>query len=70
MKNEKTKENLASGGTPKPAHPRLSVNEYYYTPQGFLVFTEDYHLKRGYCCKSNCRHCPYENKKNLRCSLQ
>lgn len=24
-----------------------------------MVFTEAYHLRRGYCCKSGCRHCPY-----------
>lgn len=27
---------------------------------GLLVFTAAYHLKRGYCCGSGCRHCPYE----------
>jgi hypothetical protein len=48
----------------KQVHPRLSPDEYYYSPEGFLVFTETYHLNRGYCCKSQCRHCPYQNKKN------
>jgi hypothetical protein len=24
-----------------------------------MVFTEAYHLRRGYCCHSDCRHCPY-----------
>ena len=24
-----------------------------------MVFTAAYHLKRGYCCGSGCRHCPY-----------
>ena len=24
-----------------------------------LVFTAQYHLKRGSCCGSGCRHCPY-----------
>ncbi|WP_297511166.1 DUF5522 domain-containing protein [Flavobacterium sp.] len=33
--------------------------DYYLSPEGFRVFTELYHLKRGYCCKSGCRHCPY-----------
>lgn len=33
--------------------------DYYWTDQGFKVFTEYYHLKRGYCCESACRHCPY-----------
>jgi uncharacterized protein (TIGR00290 family) len=31
----------------------------YYFENGFMVFTKAYHLKRGYCCKSGCRHCPY-----------
>ncbi|HET6539994.1 MAG TPA: DUF5522 domain-containing protein [Chryseolinea sp.] len=35
----------------------------YYMENGLLVFTEAYHLKRGYCCKNRCRHCPYEFKK-------
>jgi hypothetical protein len=26
-----------------------------------MVFTEAYHLKRGICCGSGCRHCPYKN---------
>jgi hypothetical protein len=33
--------------------------DYYLLPDGRLVFTEQYHLKRGYCCGSGCRHCPY-----------
>lgn len=31
----------------------------YYLESGNYVFTKWYHLKRGYCCKSGCRHCPY-----------
>ncbi|MBC7412308.1 MAG: hypothetical protein H7331_07630 [Bacteroidia bacterium] len=37
----------------------LPTNEYYMTPEGYVVFTEVYLLKRGYCCKNSCRHCPY-----------
>jgi hypothetical protein len=33
--------------------------DYYLSPEGYKVFTEKYHLKRGYCCKSGCKHCPY-----------
>jgi hypothetical protein len=33
--------------------------DFYYTPEGYKCFTEKFHLKRGYCCKSGCRHCPY-----------
>lgn len=32
----------------------------YYMENGLIVFTAAFHLKRGYCCKSGCRHCPYE----------
>lgn len=32
----------------------------YYIDNGKWVFTEWYHLKRGYCCKNDCRHCPYK----------
>ncbi|MBX2956754.1 MAG: hypothetical protein KF846_11390 [Cyclobacteriaceae bacterium] len=31
----------------------------FYVEHGKIVFTAAYHLKRGYCCKSGCRHCPY-----------
>ncbi|MDE1160463.1 MAG: DUF5522 domain-containing protein [Acidobacteriaceae bacterium] len=31
----------------------------FYMENGFMVFTEQYHLRRGYCCNSGCRHCPY-----------
>lgn len=36
-----------------------SENEDFYFENGNTVFTEAYHLKRGYCCTNNCRHCPY-----------
>lgn len=41
--------------------------DFYYSDKGFLVFTETYHLKRGYCCGNRCRHCPYasEEKKEV-----
>jgi hypothetical protein len=32
----------------------------YYMENGYMVFTEAYHLRRGYCCKSGCRHCPWK----------
>ncbi|MBV9926568.1 MAG: hypothetical protein JOZ96_16225 [Acidobacteria bacterium] len=31
----------------------------FYREGGYVVFTEGYHLRRGYCCGSGCRHCPY-----------
>jgi len=35
---------------------------HYYLEEGRVVFTAAQHLKRGYCCGNNCRHCPYEPK--------
>jgi hypothetical protein len=32
---------------------------HYYMENGFFVFTELYHIMRGYCCESGCRHCAY-----------
>ena len=31
----------------------------FYREGAYVVFTEGYHLRRGYCCGSGCRHCPY-----------
>ncbi len=39
--------------------PKLEPEDFYLTKEGYKVFTETYHLKRGYCCESGCRHCPY-----------
>ncbi len=38
---------------------KLTPEDFYYEGP-YLVFTAAYHLKRGYCCNSNCRHCPYK----------
>ncbi|RYF89502.1 MAG: hypothetical protein EOO03_05880, partial [Chitinophagaceae bacterium] len=27
--------------------------------QGYIVLTESFHLKKGYCCGNGCKHCPY-----------
>ena len=34
--------------------------DFYYNEEGLMVFTEKYHLERGYCCGSGCRHCPFD----------
>jgi hypothetical protein len=46
-------------GTPN----ELKEGVDYYLEKGFMVFTREYHLKRGYCCGSGCRHCPYRDEK-------
>lgn len=38
----------------------LEPDDYYIDQDTeYIVFTELYHLKRGYCCGSKCRHCPF-----------
>lgn len=32
---------------------------HYYREGNKWVFTELYHLLKGFCCKNNCRHCVY-----------
>lgn len=52
---------------PKP----IEGVDYYREPGGRLVFTEEYHLKRGYCCNGRCRHCPYkENKIKINVTIE
>ncbi len=42
-----------------PAAPRALEPEDYYFEGPNMVFTAAYHRKRGFCCGSGCRHCPY-----------
>ena len=50
-KEEKDKNNKAS----------TNQNVDYYFENGLMVMTEQFHLKRGFCCGSKCRHCPYDH---------
>ncbi|HPA36204.1 MAG TPA: DUF5522 domain-containing protein [Chitinophagales bacterium] len=40
---------------------RIEQEDYYLDEIGRMVFTEQYHLKRGYCCKNGCKHCPWKD---------
>lgn len=45
--------------------------EDYYLEKGKIIMTEEYLKKRGTCCGSGCRHCPFwpahtKGNKNLR----
>jgi hypothetical protein len=35
--------------------------DYTIDKSGNLVFTREYHLKRGHCCQSGCLNCPYKS---------
>lgn len=54
-----TQSKQKAGKMPLKAQP-LEEGDYYMNEQGFMVFTEQYHKKRGFCCGSKCKHCPYE----------
>jgi hypothetical protein len=44
----------------------LKAGIQYYIEGDKIIFTEKFHLERGYCCGNKCRHCPYipPHKKN------
>lgn len=41
----------------------------FYREGPFLVFTEDWLRRRGYCCESGCRHCPWGYRKDRRADV-
>ena len=38
--------------------PRIPLEDFYWE-RGDMVMTENYHKKRGSCCGSGCKHCPF-----------
>ena len=60
MKEAEQPVSATEGSSNEPlANPAPLSPEDFYMENGLLVFTAAYHLKRGYCCNSGCRHCPY-----------
>ncbi|HEX5113096.1 MAG TPA: DUF5522 domain-containing protein [Saprospiraceae bacterium] len=45
---------------PEKTPPLIEGKDYYINGEGLWVFTEDYLRRRGYCCESGCKHCPYK----------
>lgn len=56
-KNDEKESNLP------PDYKLIKGEDYYLDDLGRYVFTSEYLLKRGYCCESGCKHCPYGFKK-------
>ena len=52
---------LSSASSAMISPPTLAEGEDYYCEGPAIVFTARYLLRRGYCCESGCRHCPYES---------
>jgi len=44
---------------PTDTAPALVEAEDYYWEGSAMVFTAAYLRRRGFCCESGCRHCPY-----------
>ncbi len=38
--------------------------DFYFNDDNNIVHTEDFLKRRGRCCQSGCRHCPYHFKAN------
>jgi hypothetical protein len=51
-------EELCNDGSEAEDRP-LQEGVDYYIENGLMVFTETFLQKRGYCCESGCRHCPF-----------
>jgi hypothetical protein len=58
--NSPVQATMAESSDTKPSamHAPLEPEDFYYE-NGLMVFTAAYHRKRGYCCNSGCRHCPF-----------
>jgi len=52
-------ENIPGKEDDAKAPPSLIEGEDYYFEGSMMVFTERFLLRRGFCCESGCRHCPY-----------
>lgn len=42
----------------------IEGKDFYYDDNGLMVLTAAYLKRRGHCCHSDCRHCPYKGDKS------
>lgn len=42
------------------AKKKLIEDEDFYMEGEKTVLTAEYHIKRGFCCGSGCKECPYD----------
>lgn len=65
MNNSKLDEaDLSDNSYNNNSELRLVEGVDYYLENGFYVFTAGFLKRRGYCCGSGCRHCPYPKESN------
>lgn len=58
----KTESTLSQSKSPPP---ELVEGVDFYWEGPYMVLTAKYLFKRGYCCESGCRHCPYGFNKKI-----
>jgi len=46
--------------------PPLREGVDFYREGPLVVFTDDYLRRRGWCCESGCRHCPWDYRRDVR----
>ena len=46
---------------PNSGQEPIRPGDFYFDQNSLMVFTAAYHLRRGHCCGSGCRHCPYRS---------
>lgn len=54
----------------KNAPPGPAPEADFYIDGGRYVFTAAYLLRRGACCGSGCRHCPYSKEAQARAAAR
>ena len=52
-------ETLRCRQDPEPEMATVAGEGDFYWEGNSMVFTAQFHLRRGSCCGSGCRHCPY-----------
>jgi flavoprotein len=58
---------LAKSSSQKKLEPEI---DYYFNDKGQMVFTRNFHLKRGHCCGSGCLHCPFKDAFDPQCPIE
>ncbi len=59
MENFYNKKKAKQNDQSHSSTPLKEGEDFIYNEKGLMVFTKEYHLKRGYCCDSKCQNCPY-----------
>jgi hypothetical protein len=61
MKKNKKEDNPQNqkGNSGSEGSKLIEGTDFIWDSSGLMVFTAAYLKKRGYCCKSGCRNCPY-----------